>query len=640
MFQNIIKKKTNNFNWYNLGIIKENYYIIYIFIKYIFFVFIFFILFYYRHIYINIKEKKKVEIDNIFEVSSYEKDINFSNYLSEIKPIAIYHSELNNINNLPIYIKRNENIQINDIFKEQINLAKSHGIFGFAIYYIYDYSQEYKLLDFFLENNSINFSFLIIWNNNNFHKNLLNSLEKELNIFIKNIKKYLICSNYIRIKNKPAIMITDPLTFNNASELLFILREKARENEIGELFIFSPLNKKFNESEYILLFDAIYDFPKTNFFDESSNNQKIEYYSGIIYKNIIFNAYNNYSNFSLYRTSILQINNNSMNNILKDYTIEKYYILNNIIINWTKRNFIKTNGFFFINSWNNYLEGNYLEPDKKYGYSSINTFSRSLFNLSLPESYNFNRIKKCLIAIQVHVYYEDLIYEIINKTNNIPIKFDLFISTISIKKKETIEKYIKKYSNTNKYEVRIVENKGRDVLPLITQMKYYIKNYKYFCHIHTKKSKHDSLLGSNWRNYLYENLLGSKKIISEILHDFEKYEKLGFIFPEVYYDIIKNINDYDSTDFPLHKPNIKYMNFILNKIFPGFIIGNKLIFPSGDMFWSKVKAIYQIFQIKFNKKFPKELNQTNDTIMHGIERIWIYLVKLNGYYYKVIFKHY
>ena len=101
---------------------------------------------------------------------------------------------------------------------------------------------------------------------------------------------YLICSNYIRIKNKPAIMITDPLTFNNASELLFILREKARENEIGELFIFSPLNKKFNESEYILLFDAIYDFPKTNFFDESSNNQKIEYYSGIIYKNIIFNA--------------------------------------------------------------------------------------------------------------------------------------------------------------------------------------------------------------------------------------------------------------------------------------------------------------------------------------------------------------
>ena len=643
MILNIVLAKKNKFKWYNLELIKEKYYFNVI-IKYIFFIFIYFILFYYRHIYINIKETIKVEIDNIFEVSSYEKDINFSNYLSDIKPIAIYHSEFNNINNLTINNQRNENIQIIDLFKEQVNLAKSHGIFGFAIYYIYEYSKEdYKLLDLFLENKSLNFSFLIIWNNTNFDKNLLNSLEQKLDNFIKNIKKYLICSNYITINNKPAIMISDPLIFKNVSESLFILREKTRENEIGELFIFSPLNKNFNESEYILLFDAIYDFPKTNFFDETSNKQKREYYSGIIYKNIIFNyTYNNYNNFSLYRTSILQINNNSKNNILKDYTLEKFYILNNIIINWTKKNFIKTNGFFFINSWNNYLEGNYLEPDKKYGYSSINTLSRSLFNLSLTENYyDFNHLnKKSLIAIQVHIYYEDLINEVINKTNNIPIKFDLFISTISLKKKETIEKYIKKYSKTNKYEIKIVDNKGRDVLPLITQMKYHIKNYKYFCHIHTKKSKHDALLGSNWRNYLYNNLLGNKRIISEILFDFENYEKLGFIFPEVYYDIIKNIDDYDSSDFPLHKPNIKYMNYILSKIFPGFIIGNKIIFPSGDMFWSKVKAIYQIFQIKFKKKFPKELNQTNDTIMHGIERIWIYLVKLNGYYYKVIFKHY
>ena len=82
------------------------------------------------------------------------------------------------------------------------------------------------------------------------------------------------------------------------------------------------------------------------------------------------------------------------------------------------------------------------------------------------------------------------------------------------------------------------------------------------------------------------------------------------------------------------------MNFILSKIFYRFKIGNKIIFPSGDMFWAKVNAIYQIFKIRFINKFPKELNQTNETIMHAIERIWLYLVKLNGYYYKIIFKHY
>ena len=126
----------------------------------------------------------------------------------------------------------------------------------------------------------------------------------------------------------------------------------------------------------------------------------------------------------------------------------------------------------------------------------------------------------------------------------------------------------------------------------------------------------------------------------EKLNDFEQYEKLGFIFPEVYYDIIKNVDNFDSIQFPLHKPNIKYINFILNKIFPGYEVGNKLIFPSGNMFWAKVKAIHQIFDINFLKKFPKELNQTNNTLMHGLERFWLYLVKLNGYYYKLIFNHY
>ena len=65
-----------------------------------------------------------------------------------------------------------------------------------------------------------------------------------------------------------------------------------------------------------------------------------------------------------------------------------------------------------------------------------------LFNNNIYNLLNLN--DKCVIAIQVHVFYEDLIFELINKTNNIPIKFDLFISTISLIKKKRIEEYAKK----------------------------------------------------------------------------------------------------------------------------------------------------------------------------------------------------
>lgn len=623
--------------WYKSNLIKQKYYMINLLIKYSIFILLYFILFCFKHIYINLKEEIKIDIDNKFDISLYENNINFSNYISEIKPIAIYYLENTRVNKLSKNIMKS----INDTLLEKINLAKSHGIYGFAVYYDLEQNENNFLLDFLIENKNHNFSFLLIWKNENFQLNIKDkSFENELNHFVKIIKKYLISSSYIKINDMPALSISNPFIFQNIKDTIFILREKAKENRIGKIFIFAPLNELFNKSDYFSFFDAIYDLSKLNFIEKDKKYQKISYYSGMIYKNILLNQI--YNNFTFFRTSIIEIENHSINNILKDYSLEKYFILNNIIIEWTKINYKKTNGFIFINSWNNYLEGNYLEPDVKYGYASINSFSRALFNISSEVNY-YNILylnKKCLIAIQVHVYYEDLIYEIINKTNNIPTKFDLFISTINSFKKEVIEKAIKNNSKSNKYEIKIVENKGRDVLPFIIQMRFKIKKYKYFCHLHTKKSKHDIYLGVNWRNYLYDNILGNKKLISEILNDFEKYERLGFIFPEVYYDIIKQIDNYDYIDFPLHKPNVKYMNFILKNIFHGYTIGEKIIFPSGDMFWAKVNAIYQIFQIKFIKKFPKELNQTNETIMHGIERIWLYLVKLNGYYYKVIFSHY
>ena len=120
------------------------------------------------------------------------------------------------------------------------------------------------------------------------------------------------------------------------------------------------------------------------------------------------------------------------------------------------------------------------------------------------------------IAIQAHIYYEDLISEMINKINNIPVKYDLFISTNSIKIKHIINLYIKKLSNLNNYEILIYENKGRDVLPLLLQLNFkIIKKYKYFCHIHTKKTTFTNF-GDDWRKYLLENLLGSKDIVAEI----------------------------------------------------------------------------------------------------------------------------
>ena len=595
----------------------------------------------------NINNKiKQIEIDNLFN-DNYEIDIDFSKYSTEIKAIAIYIPEEEKKNS-QINLFNDQSNHKSEIIKQKIDLAKRHGIYGFGIYYkwsidnnIYD-----KELSIFSDSKTINFPFILICDFEDFGKknNYINvnpHIEIDIDKFIKNIKKYLLSKNYIKINNKTVISISNNSENENFKQIILILRQKALENGIGEVFLLFPLFQKFN-LKYINILDGVYDLSKINLFDKNESDYNISYYSGMIYKNIIFNK--NYKNCLIFRTSIIEIknNNNSKKNILKDYSPEKFYLLNKIIIEWTNENLDKNNKFIFINGWNNYNEGNYLEPDEKYGYASINSFSKALFNISYKDNnYNLGYLNdKSIIAIQAHIYYVDLINTIINKTNNIPMKYDLFISTISNQKKQIIEQYLKNNSKANKYEIKIVDNKGRDVLPFITQLKKKIKNYKYICHIHTKKSAHDINLGYNWRNYLYNNLLGSKEIILEFLNDFESFKNLGFIFPEPYYDIIKKRDNYENSQFFLHKPNIKYINLMIKRIFGKFEVGKKLIFPSGNMFWAKVNAVFQIFEINFKKAFPKEMNQTNDTIMHGIERLWLFLVKLNGYYYKMIFKYY
>ena len=579
--------------------------------------------------------KTEVNIDNIY--FSNEKSMDFSQYETSIKAIALYHSKNHLLSEKDNILKNITNIEK---FNNDINLAKSHGIYGFFFYYYFEPEKELfnEPLDIIIDNKNIDINFLLIYKYENKNKlnnhQLLNNHSK----FILNIKKYLNDERYINIDGKAVIGIYNPEQIYDLKKIISIWREKAKELGIEEIYVLGACNEKNIDELYIYqIFDGFVDlssyslneFSKTGYINYNFYFSLLD--SNLNIKNKIYmkDYYNVYRSSDVISEYPIIIDDK---NIYKDYIPDKFYFLNKIIIDWTKNLFDEDNRYIFINSFDN----KYLEPHEIYGYASLNVLSKAIFDLPLKDkNYNLlNLEKKCLIAVQAHVFYIDLLNEIINKTNNIPVNFDLYITTNTEEKKIVIEDYVQKYTKANKYEIIITENKGRDVLPFLTQLnKEVIKKYKYFCHIHTKKTMNDPIYGENWRHYLYNNLLGNKDIISEYLTYFENDEKLGVIFPDTYSTVIK----YTIKESIRNKRNI---NKLLQKVFPGFQVGNKFDYPAGDMFWARTNAVYQVFELNISELCPRETGQIDGTIMHAIERIWLFIAKLNGYHYIKLLRDY
>ena len=635
------------------------------------------------------KKNHKTVLPQIFasDSSSFEDNIDFTGFQSDIKPIALYlpqfhtfpendawwgtgFTEWTNVKKAkPLFPGHNEpriphesigyyDLSNVETLKKQVKLAKQHGIYGFAMYYYWFSGKKLmeKPIDMLLDHKEIDFPFMLVWANENWTRTW-DGLNKKILIkqeytkddpknFILDLKKYLQDSRYIKIDGKPVIGLYEASVIPNLEEHLNMWRTTARECGIGEIFILVCATKgRASKFGYSQLIDGEYEFPPRN----KSYGSTFYHKNGGIsfsYENLIDDSRKCETDaLPFFRGSMLEWDNSARKQ--KNYSswagfsVEKFYLYNRINVLWTRRHLPENKRFVFINAWNEWGEGTYLEPDSKNGFAPINALSQSIFDIPFQSKTNavtytnigINDEKKWDLAIsnetkicvQAHVFWEDLIPEITDKTNEIPYKFDLFITTTTSNKADIIIKYLKLHSKANSFHVSIVENKGRDIIPFINQLKPVIQNYKYFCHIHSKKSSY-SETGEIWREYLFENLMGNSQIVKEILHYFETDSKIGVIFPQNIDFIRKNVEwggDYAICENLMSRIN---KNYKINK--------ENLVFPAGNMFWGRTDALKQIFDLDIQiNEIPAEEGQRDGTIMHAIERLWLYLADSNGYTY-------
>jgi len=372
--------------------------------------------------------------DTAYQDCIYQSDMDFSGFTPLVKPIAFYLPQFHEIpeNNdwwgngftewtntrkaLPRFKghyqprEPHEDIGYYDlsdanIIRKQAELAKRHGIYGWSVYYYWFSGRRLleKPLDLLLENKDIDINFCLTWCNETWSKRWVGDEREELieceyrdddpDKFIDDIFKYVDDRRYIRINGKPVIMVYKPNDIPDIKNVVFRWRRRAHKNGLGDLFIISIINPHtLADLKLSDCFDGETEFTPANSYYVSNAINLVDRMNKVI-SNYVYtfdDCFSNYvkaietSNHSAYLSCMCGFDNSPRyTDRFRIYdlgfSVKQFY---NTVKYITDKTIASNRNHIFVFAWNEWAESAYLEPDKRFGYMMINTFSKAIHGLS------------------------------------------------------------------------------------------------------------------------------------------------------------------------------------------------------------------------------------------------------------------
>ncbi|QIZ46005.1 rhamnan synthesis F family protein [Dickeya zeae] len=235
------------------------------------------------------------------------------------------------------------------------------------------------------------------------------------------------------------------------------------------------------------------------------------------------------------------------------------------------------------------------------------------------------------IAAVLHVYYAEMIDEMMGYIENIPISYDLYISTASEENKNVIEKYLKEKPNrAQKICVRVVEkNRGRDISSLLLTMKDVglSDDYDYICRLHSKKSpQNDATQAEHFKHQMYDNLVLNRAYVSKLINFLNENPNVGFLAPSMVHIGYPTLGHTWFTNRELATQVAKKLK--IDVPFDDF----SPFAAYGTMFWFRPKALRKLFDYNWKwEDFNPEPGHNDGSLAHVIERLFIYAAHSTGY---------
>ena len=286
--------------------------------------------------------------------------------------------------------------------KRQVELAQLYGIGGFCFYFYWFAGQ--RLLEAptlqYLNNSELDLPFFLCWANESWSRTW-DGLESEMLIsqghsaeddlhFIEYVAKYFRDQRYIKINDRPVLMVYRPSLLPDPKGTALRWRTWCSENGIGDIYLITTHSFDTVDPS-IYGFDAAVEFPPNNTAPAVVTGfapQVNDGFEGIVYDwKSIAERSESYPQqpYQLFRTVNPAWDNTarrkSRGAIFAGSNPLSYQIW---LENAAKDTIVHTNNkderLVFVNAWNEWAEGAHLEPDQTYGYAYLQATRDALEN--------------------------------------------------------------------------------------------------------------------------------------------------------------------------------------------------------------------------------------------------------------------
>ena len=293
-------------------------------------------------------------------------------------------------------------LRVPEVRDEQAALARQYGIYGFCYYYYWFAGKRLlnRPLDEVVQSGHPDFPFCVCWANENWSRRW-DGLDSEILIaqehsdeddlnFIRSLESALRDRRYIRINDRPLLLVYRINLLPDPARTADLWRRCCRESGIGELYLAAVQSFGVTDDPRSFGFDAAVEFPPhaMAILGEQPAGMLNPDFQGMFFDypaTADFFMNRPPMPYPFFRTAMPSWDNTARrqnaSNIFLNAEPEYYQ-------RWLKRLVEETRWFrdsderlVFVNAWNEWAEGTYLEPDRQYGHRYLEATHNALGSL-------------------------------------------------------------------------------------------------------------------------------------------------------------------------------------------------------------------------------------------------------------------